>query len=67
MQKFQDVFSYSEFDLGRTNIVEHEIDTGTHRPFRQALRPQPRAHLPAIDNLIDEMRLNPVTASGLRI
>ena len=56
MQKYQDVFSYSEFDLGRTDIVEHEIDTGTNRPFRQALRPQPRAHLPAIDNLIDEMQ-----------
>ena len=57
METYQDVFSYSEFDLGCTNIVNHEIDTGDNRPFKQPLRPQPRAHLPAIDHLLEEMQM----------
>ena len=56
VEKYQDVFSYSEYDLGYTDIVQHEINTGEHRPFKQPLRPQPRARLPVIDNLIDEMQ-----------
>ncbi|ESN92886.1 hypothetical protein HELRODRAFT_165017 [Helobdella robusta] len=53
--KYKNILSLSEFDLGRTNVTQHEIDTGANRPFRQALRPQPRAHLPIIDNLLEEM------------
>ena len=51
--EYSDVFSY---DLGRTDVVQHEIDTEGNRPFRQALRPHPRAHLPVIDKLVDEMQ-----------
>ena len=56
LESCKDVFSYSEFDLGCTGIVSHEIDTGDNRPFKQPLRPQPRAHLPAIDQLLHEMQ-----------
>ena len=56
IESYQDVFSHSEFDLGCTELVHHEIDTGTNKPFRQPLRPQPRAHLPAIDRLLSEMQ-----------
>ena len=56
VEKYQDVFSYSEYDLGYTDIVQHEINTGENRPFKQPLRPQPRARLPVIDNLVDEMQ-----------
>jgi len=56
LESYKDVFSYSEFDLGCTGIVSHEIDTGDNRPFKQPLRPQPRAHLPAIDQLLHEMQ-----------
>ena len=34
--KYQNVFAKSKYDLGRTNIVQHEIDTGDHRPIKQA-------------------------------
>jgi len=53
---YQDVFSQSEYDLGCTSVVQHSINTGENPPFRQALRPQPRAHLPVIDRLLDEMQ-----------
>ena len=37
LQENRGVFSTSEFDLGRTNLVSHTIDTGTNRPFKQQL------------------------------
>ncbi|ESN95662.1 hypothetical protein HELRODRAFT_179132 [Helobdella robusta] len=63
--KYKNILSLSEFDLGRTNVTQHEIDTGANRPFRQALRPQPRAHLPIIDNLLEEMlQQKPIRLDG---
>ena len=37
--KHADVFSKDEFDIGRTNLIEHEIDTGDAKPMRSAPRP----------------------------
>ena len=56
MLSYNDVLSIDEFDLGRFGAVQHQIDTGNSKPFRQSLRPQARAHLPVIDKLIDEMQ-----------
>ena len=28
------LFSKSDYDFGRTNLVQHVIDTGMHRPFK---------------------------------
>lgn len=53
---YADVFSRNEYDLGETTLQQHRIDTGSNRPFRQALRPQPRTHLPVIDKLLQEMQ-----------
>ena len=50
-----DVFSKSEFDLGRTNLVPHRIDTGDNRPFKQQLRRHPMAHLDYIDAQVEKM------------
>ena len=36
--KYQDVFSSSEFDIGRTTWVKHSIETGEAPPIRQCLR-----------------------------
>ena len=36
LMKYQNVFAKSKYDLGRTTIVQHEIDTGDHRPIKQA-------------------------------
>ena len=56
LEEYRDIFSYSEYDLGHTGLVQHEIDTGENRPFRQPLCPQPRAMLPVIDQLVDDMQ-----------
>ena len=37
----ESIFSKREYDIGRTPYVEYLIDTGAHRPIRQALRRHP--------------------------
>jgi len=51
----EDIFSKSEFHIGRTQLVQHQIDTGDHRPFRQSSRRHPVAHLSLIDQHVEEM------------
>ena len=41
LNHYGDVFSENKFDMGRTHLVEHTIDTGAHRPIRQGLRRHP--------------------------
>ena len=55
-----DLFSKSEFDIGRTHLVQHHIDTGMNRPFRQALRRHPMAYLPIIDQHVEDMLANDI-------
>ena len=56
----REVFSTSEFDLGRTNLVQQRIDTGINRPFKQQLRRHPMAYLPVIDEHVDKMLANDI-------
>jgi hypothetical protein len=60
---YQDVFSRSENDLGITDIVEHNIDTGDARPIRQQLRRFPPAHVEAISEHVDNMLSQGVIAA----
>ena len=56
----REVFSTSEFDLGRTNLVQHRIDTGINKPFKQQLRRHPMAYLPVIDEHVEKMLANDI-------
>jgi len=42
------VFSQSNNDLGRTDIISHHIETADAKPVRQSLRRFPPAHIEAI-------------------
>ena len=42
--EYSEVFSKDEFDLGRTNLVEHSINTGDARPIKQPPRRIPLAY-----------------------
>jgi hypothetical protein len=55
VRSYEDVFSQGEYDIGRTHLVEHGIDTGDHRPIRQPLRRHPISHLEIIDQQVEEM------------
>ena len=54
------LFSKSDYDIGRTNLVQHVIDKEMHRPFKQPLRRHPLAHLEVIDDHVSEMLRNDV-------
>lgn len=43
LHKHESVFAKSPTDLGRTSLIQHEIDTGDARPIRQAVRRPPKA------------------------
>jgi hypothetical protein len=55
IREHQSVFSSSEYDLGRTTLVTHHINTGTALPIRQGLRRHPQTYLNVIDQEIDKM------------
>ena len=51
----QDVLSHFDYDLGKTCLVKHRIDTGDARPFKQPLRRHPMSHLDVIDDHVETM------------
>jgi hypothetical protein len=53
--KYSTVFSKSDFDIGRTTLMRHKIETRNSRPVRQHLRRHPFAHLEFIDEQVDKM------------
>jgi len=40
-----DIFATGRYDIGRTTLIEAEIDTGHHAPFAEPLRRHAKAHL----------------------
>ena len=58
LSEYDDLFSRGTFDMGRTNLVEHTIYTGSNRPIRESLRRHLRAHLDEIDHQVDELLQN---------
>jgi len=49
------VFSRSEYDIGRTRIIPHRIDTGDNMPHFEQLRRHPMTQLPMIDEHVEHM------------
>ena len=47
-----------KYDIGRTSPVQHVIDTGLHRPFKQPLRRHPLANVEIVDKHVSEMLQN---------
>ena len=55
LTQYQDVFSKNEFDLGKTHLVEHTIDTGDAKPIAQPPRRVPLAFAEAERKQIGKM------------
>ena len=55
VRKNANIFCASEFDLGRTDLLQHSIELNSTKPVRQALRRHPVAYLPLIDKYVGEM------------
>jgi len=48
-------FSKAEFDIGRTDILKHRIDTGNNPPHYERLRWHPTSQPTVIDDQVEEM------------
>jgi len=55
LHQYQDVFSRHEYDLGRTALIEHKIDTSDARPIKQGLPRQPQTTHVIIDEFTSNM------------
>jgi len=58
LSRYDDVFSWGAYDMGRSSLVEHTIDTGSQRPIKQGLRRHPIAHLDTNDEQVEELIQN---------
>jgi hypothetical protein len=55
IDEYKDLFATSDQDLVRTNIVRHNINTGSNIPVKQPPRRTPIAMREEVDKHIDEM------------
>jgi len=55
LHQYQGVFSRHEYDLGRTTLIKHKIDTSDARPIKQGLRRQPQTTHAIIDEFTSNM------------
>jgi len=53
--EFQDCFAMSDGEVGRTHLVQHEIDTGEAQPIKCRPRRLPLARQQACDEAVDAM------------
>ena len=60
LKRHESVFSRGEFDVGRTDLICHRINTGSHAQVRQPLRRHPTAYLETIDDYIDQLQANDI-------
>ena len=54
-EEFENTCSKDDMDLGRTTIIEHDINTGNAYPIRQPLRRLTPAQRPIVEQKIAEM------------
>jgi hypothetical protein len=57
---YRDIFSQGSHDIGKTNVVEHSIDTGDRDPIKAMPRRVPMHRRETLDRMIDEMQENDV-------
>ena len=55
IKQYADVFSKGEFDLGRTSLITHHIDTGNAKPISQPLRRHPQVYFNIMDMEVAKM------------
>ena len=55
LYEYKDVLSVDEYDMGLTDLIQHDIDTGSERLVRQQLRKTPMVFHPTIDQHIPTM------------
>lgn len=60
LSQYADVFAFTSSDLGRTNELSHQINTGNATPIRQAVRRIPPDRRKEVQKLLGDMLANKV-------
>lgn len=55
LRKYANVFSGDKYELGRTNLTQHNIPTGSARPIRQSLRRLPPSRKKVVEEHVQDM------------
>jgi RNase H-like domain found in reverse transcriptase/Reverse transcriptase (RNA-dependent DNA polymerase) len=55
IHEYSHLFSKSDRDMGRTDLLTHVINTGDAKPIRETLRRHPLSQLPIIDAFVDDL------------
>ena len=55
IREYASSFSKDDYDLGRTKVLQHTIDTGLNRPVKEALRRHPQVHQEFIDKEVNKL------------
>jgi len=55
LNEYRDIFAVTPEELGRTNLVQHHIDTGDHRPLRSRPYRVPHTQKETIESHINDM------------
>ena len=55
LQNYADIFAKDRYDLGKTNLAYHHIDTGSARPFKQKTRRLPQAQHKEMETQVQKL------------
>ena len=58
IDEYEGIFAMHNSDLGKSDLMEHEINTGEHAPIKQLLRRIPPHQGEIIDQQLDELLAN---------
>jgi len=64
VEEFSDLFAMSSSELGCTSLVEHQINTGDHKPIKQLPRRVPHFLKEEVSHHVQEMLDNGVIVSS---
>ena len=56
LEDFQDVFSKGDHDIGRTDVVRHQIKTGDAKPIKERPRRHPYSHQQEIQRQVSDLQ-----------
>ena len=60
LEEFSEVFALDPKEVGRTELVQHKINTGEHAPVKQSLRRIPFSMRKKVEEMVEEMLKNGV-------
>ena len=55
LQTYSEIFAKDRYDLGKTNLAYHHIDTGDARPFKQKPRRLPQAQYKEMETQVQKL------------